>query len=224
MLKEIQAVIFDLDGTLVDSMWIWTAIDREFLKSVDRKLPNDLQQCIEGKSFYETAQYFKQRFELTQSIETIMDTWNEMAYEKYANEVTLKPHVREFLNYLKQHQIKIGIATSNSRILTEAVLEKKGVQDYFDVILTGCEVGAGKPAPDVYLNTAKKLQVLPENCLVFEDLAQGIMAGKNAGMHVCAVSDAYSEYQLSEKRKLADYFIEDYRQLYEESQKQEEVS
>lgn len=224
MLNNIQAVIFDLDGTLVDSMWIWNAIDREFLKSVNRELPDDLQQCIEGKSFYETAQFFKQRFELTQSVETIMDTWNKMAFEKYETMVELKPHVLEFLKYLKKNQIKIGIATSNSRILTEAVLKKRNILKYFDVILTGCEVGAGKPAPDVYLNTAKKLGVKPSACLVFEDLTQGIMAGKNAGMRVCAVKDAYSEYQLDEKRKTADYYIEDYIQLYEAAQKLEGVS
>jgi len=213
MLAGIDAVIFDLDGTLVDSMWIWKAIDREYLKTVNRTLPDDLQLCIEGKSFYETAAYFKERFALRESVEEIMDTWNEMAFEKYAKEVTLKNNVLKFLDLLKKHQIKIGIATSNSRILTDAVLKEKNVYDYFDAILTGCEVGAGKPAPDIYINTAKKMGVLPDKCLVFEDLIQGVMAGKAAGMHVCAVKDEYSDYQLDEKKQMADYFIEDYAEI-----------
>ncbi len=218
MLKGIHAVIFDLDGTLVDSMWIWKAIDRIYLHSINCELPNDLQQDIEGKSFYETAAYFKNRFKIEASLKEIMDTWNQMAFDKYANEVALKHHVLDFLKLLKEKHIKIGIATSNSRILTEAVLKKKGIIDYFDVILTGCEVGVGKPAPDVYLNTAKKLGEKPENCLVFEDLTQGIMAGKSAGMKVCAVADEYSIYQLQEKQELADYYIEDYAQLLERRQ------
>ncbi|HOO28178.1 MAG TPA: HAD family phosphatase, partial [Lachnospiraceae bacterium] len=100
MLAGIDAVIFDLDGTLVDSMWIWKAIDREYLKTVNRTLPDDLQLCIEGKSFYETAAYFKERFALRESVEEIMDTWNEMAFEKYAKEVTLKNNVLKFLDLL----------------------------------------------------------------------------------------------------------------------------
>ena len=214
MLKNIQAVIFDLDGTLVDSMWIWKAIDKQYLEQFNTELPADLQQHIEGKSFYETAQYFKKRFALKGTVEEIMDVWNKMAYEKYSNEVTLKNNVRQFLDYLKEQRIKIGIATSNSRILTDAVLKRKGVYEYFDAILTGCEVGVGKPAPDVYLNTAKRLGIQPEHCLVFEDLTQGILAGKSAGMRVCAVADEYSDYQMQEKKRLADYFIEDYGQIF----------
>ncbi|MFT3983793.1 MAG: HAD family phosphatase [Lachnospiraceae bacterium] len=214
MLKNIQAVIFDLDGTLVDSMWIWKTIDKQYLGQFERELPSDLQQDIEGKSFYETAQYFKERFALEEAVEEIMEIWNEMAYEKYSNEVTLKNNVRQFLAYLKEQHIKIGIATSNSRILTDAVLKRKGVYEYFDAILTGCEVGAGKPAPDVYLNTARRLGIQPEHCLVFEDLTQGILAGKSAGMRVCAVADEYSDYQLEQKKELADYFIEDYGQIF----------
>lgn len=214
MLKNIKAVIFDLDGTLVDSMWIWKAIDQQYLQLIDAELPDDLQQDIEGKSFYETAQYFKKRFAIDKPIEEIMDVWNKMAYEKYTNEISLKNNVLKFLKYLKEQRIKIGIATSNSRILTDAVLKRKGVYEYFDAILTGCEVGAGKPAPDIYLNTAQKLGIHPEHCLVFEDLIQGILAGKSAGMRVCAVADEYSNYQIQDKKRLADYFIEDYGQIF----------
>ena len=109
----------------------------------------------------------------------------------------------------------MGIATSNSRELLERVERIHGLTEYVSCIRTGSEVQKGKPAPDIYLAVAEELQVAPEKCLVFEDLAAGIMAGKNAGMKVCAVQDAYSLDSDREKRRLADYYIEEFGQVVE---------
>lgn len=212
MLENVRAVIFDLDGTLVDSMWMWEAIDIEYLGRFGIPLPEGLQAEIEGMSFSETANYFKTRFpEITESIDEMKETWNRMAWEKYAHEVFLKPGALGFLNYLKEHGIRVGIATSNSTELVRTVLGALSAEVYFDEVHTACEVKAGKPAPDIYLYVAECLGVPPENCLVFEDICKGIEAGKAAGMRVCAVQDAYSKEAEQQKRALADYFINDYR-------------
>lgn len=211
----IEAVIFDLDGSMVDSMWIWKAIDIEYLGKFGIALPENLQACIEGMSFSETAAYFKERFALPDDVETIKADWNNMAWDKYANEVPLKKGVPELLTYCMEHGIKAGIATSNSRQLVENVVRAHHLESVFDCILTGCEVEKGKPAPDIYLAVAKALAVKPENCLVFEDIIPGIQAGKAAGMQVCAVYDVYSEYQDSEKRALADYYTFHFTELIE---------
>lgn len=211
MLNDIQAVIFDLDGTLVDSMWMWYDIDVEYLGRYGLECPDDLQACIEGMSFSETAVYFKERFSLPDPLEKIKKDWNDMAWEKYLHEVPLKEGAFEFLCYCKEQDIRLGIATSNSRELVENIAEVHGLKNYFACIMTGCDVAKGKPAPDIYLAVAEKLGVHPGHCLVFEDIVPGIMAGKNAGMKVCAVEDAYSVYQEAEKRALADYYIENYR-------------
>ena len=157
MLKDKEAVIFDMDGSLVDSMWVWKEIDIAYLGKFHLTIPEDLQRQIEGMSFTETAVYFKERFSLPCTVEEIAS--------------------------------------------------------YFSCIMTGCEAKKGKPAPDVYLLTAEQLQVAPEKCLVFEDIVSGILAGKAAGMEVCAVEDAYSAYQREEKKKLADYYIQDFREI-----------
>ncbi len=209
----VKAVIFDLDGSLVDSMWIWKAIDIEYLGKFGIELPTDLQDSIGGKSFTETAIYFKERFQISDSLEQIKEDWNRMAYDKYANEVPLKPGVREFLNYCREHQIRLGIATSNSRELVDNIVRTHDLADYFDCVMTGCEVAKGKPAPDIYLAVAKQLEVAPADCLVFEDIVQGIQAGKAAGMQVCAVDDAFSRAQEKEKRNLADYYIHHYNEV-----------
>ncbi len=210
MLKEIEAVLFDLDGSLVDSMWMWRDIDIEYLGKFGIPLPEKLQADIEGMSFTETAVYFKERFKIPDTVEQIKEDWNRMAWDKYTHQVPLKKGAREFVEYCHENGIKLGIATSNSRELVENVIKVHGLMDYFNSIVTGCEVDKGKPAPDIYLEAAKRCGVHPENCLVFEDIIPGIEAGKAAGMKVCAVFDAYSCDQDEEKKKQSDYFITDY--------------
>lgn len=212
----IEAVIFDLDGSMVDSMWMWRTIDIEYLGRFGITLPENLQACIEGMSFSETAVYFKERFHLPDDLDTIKAEWNRMAWDKYAYEVPVKDGVVELLQYCMDNGLKAGIATSNSRELVENVVKMRGMEQYFECIMTGCDVAKGKPAPDIYLAVADKLQVQPENCLVFEDIIPGIMAGKAAGMKVCAVYDKYSEHQDEEKRRLADYYTYHFRELIEE--------
>ena len=213
LLKNRKAVLFDLDGTLVDSMWVWRDIDIDFLSAIGQKLPDDLQKSIEGMSFTETAEYFKERFNINDDVETIKAKWNKMAYDKYTSEVKLKRGAKEFLARLKTDGIRTGIASSNSMTLIEGALRAEGVLDYFDAITTACEAGAGKPAPDIYLLAAKKLNAEPSECLVFEDIPMGIMAGNSAGMTTIAVEDAYSHNMRDEKEKLAKYFIEDFTDI-----------
>lgn len=213
MLKDKKAVIFDLDGTLIDSMWMWESIDIEYLGRFGIPYQKDIQKKIEGMSFSETAVYFKKRFQIADSLEQMKEDWNRMAYEKYKHEVPLKKGALEFLNYLKKNGIKMGIATSNSKTLVDIVLEKHNILEYFDSIHTACEVKKGKPAPDIYLLVAKELEVEPKDCLVFEDVFQGIMAGKNAGMTTCGVEDKFSAGQRMEKQAAADYYIESYEEI-----------
>lgn len=213
ILENIKACIFDLDGTLVDSMWLWKAIDIEYLARFGLTLPEDLQTCIEGMSFSETAVYIKNRFNIPDSLETMKETWNQMAWDKYSNEVPLKPGAKQFLDKCRQKGIKLGIATSNSKALVSNVTKVLVIEDYFDCIMTACEVNKGKPAPDIYLAVANELGVCPNECLVFEDIVAGIMAGHNAGMKVCAVEDAYSSNAREAKKREADYYINDYFDL-----------
>lgn len=211
--NTVDAVLFDLDGTLVDSMWMWKAIDVEFLKRYGYDCPEDLQKVIEGMSFSETAVYFKERFQLPMTLDEIKAIWIEMSIDKYRHEVPLKPGVAEFLSFLKERGIRMGIATSNAQDMVMAALDSLAIRPYFGVVATACEVAAGKPAPDIYLKVASDLGVQPEKCLVFEDVPAGILAGKRAGMRVGAVEDAFSLPMTEEKKKLADFYIRDYREL-----------
>jgi HAD superfamily hydrolase (TIGR01509 family) len=213
MLKDIKAAIFDLDGTLIDSMWLWEKVDIDFLKLRGYELPIDLKENIEHLSFIDTAKYFKERFNLPENIEDIMDEWNSMAFKEYANNVSLKPGAKEYLHNLKLKGIKLALATSNSVPLLEAVLKNNGVYEYFDVITTTNEVNRGKNFPDIYLLSAEKLQVKPTECIVFEDILPAVLGAKMAGMKVVAVHDLYSEYQKKDIMASADYYIYKYEDI-----------
>ena len=218
MLENIDAVIFDMDGTLLDSMWIWPDIDKDFLEKYHLDMPEGFQEGMEGKSYSETAQYFLDIFPtLVKTKEEIMDEWNEMAHERYVSQVLLKPGARDFLESLRKAGKKLGIATSNSRFLVNDTLKALGISELFQSVRTSCEAGAGKPAPDVYLLVAEDLCVKPENCFVFEDVPMGILAGKNAGMKVCAIEDDFSKAQKARKRELADYYIIDFNDIMKET-------
>ena len=213
MLNNIKAVIFDVDGTIADSMWMWKQIDIEYLGRFGIVLPHDLQKNIEGMSFRETAVYFKEHFAIPDSIDKMMADWNEMAAHKYQYEIPLKKGVKEFIDLCKGRGMLLGIATSNSAELLGYWLEAHELTKTFDVIITGSDGLKGKPAPDMYLEAAKRMEIMPQECLVFEDIIPGILAGKRAGMKVCAIDDLYSQDVLSEKKREADYFIENFEEL-----------
>ena len=220
MIKELfadkKAVLFDLDGTLVDSMWMWKQIDIEFLEKFGLSCPDDLQKEIEGMSFSETAVYFKERFDIPWSLDEIRACWVQMSIDKYRYEVPMKSGALEFLKYCKEHDIRTGIATSNGREMVDAVVESLHLGDYLDVITTACEVKAGKPEPDIYIEVARRLKVNPQDCIVFEDIPAGILAGKRAGMTVIAIEDDFSKWMKDEKISLSDGFIDSYIELREE--------
>lgn len=213
MLDGIKGIIFDLDGTMVDSMWMWRQIDNEFMAAHGLDMTDELEEAIEGMSFRETAEYFVRTYPLKETADELMDIWVDMAIHKYRYEVPLKPGMAEFLPEMKRRGIRMGIATSNARILLDAVAQAHGLYEYMDAILTANEVKRGKPAPDVFLAVADKLDLEPADCLVFEDISQGIRAGLAAGMKVCAVSDEYSRAQEAQKRSLAHYYIDSYAQV-----------
>lgn len=208
-----KAVIFDLDGTLVDSMWIWRHIDEAYLVKHGYHLPEDLQKAIEGMSTTETAQYFKDRFGIADSIDAIKEEWIGMARDYYATKIPLKPGADLLLDSLRDKGVKVGIGTSNFRDLADLVLDRHGIRHHLESLRTSCEVERGKPHPDVFLKVASDLGVDPKACLVFEDTHAGVLAAKAAGMACIIVEDPLSKPFLEEMRGDAQGVIEDFTAL-----------
>ena len=179
-------------------------------------MPATIQKDIEGMSFTETAVYFKETFRLTEkTIDDIKLDWIRMAHEKYLYEIKAKPGAKEFMKFLKEKGIRIGCATSNERSLAMAALQPHGFLEKVDAVRTACEVCKGKPAPDIYLKVAEDLGVDPQNCLVFEDIPNGMRAGKAAGMTVIGVEDESAKKYQAEINEICDYYIKDYYDMLE---------
>lgn len=212
-MENFKAVIFDLDGTLIDSMGVWAKIDEEYLSSFGHVVPENLQEEITHLTLSETANYFKLKFNIKDEVSAIIAKWHEMALSHYSNNIKLKDSVVDFLNLLKEKNIKIALATSNSIPLLESTLKNNNIYHYFDAITTTEEVNKSKDNPDIYLLSAKKLNVQPKDCLVFEDIVQAVKGAKKAGMTVYAIYDKSSESQKDELTKLADKYILGFNEL-----------
>ena len=215
MIENTKAIIFDLDGTLIDSMWLWDKIDTTYLNKLGINKPSDLKKEITHLSFDKTAEYFKKRFNIEDSIDDILKTWYNMSYYEYTNNIKLKSGAKEFLEYISNKGIKLGIATSNSIVLVEACLKSNRIFHLFDEITLTSEVSRDKRFPDVYLLAAKRLGVSPNNCIVFEDILPAIYGAKSANMTVIAVDDVNTP--LEDKpiiREEALMVINDYNDLF----------
>ena len=213
MLSNIKAAIFDLDGTLVDSMWVWSKIDVEYLELKGYTLPENLRNEISHLSFSQTAVYFKKKFNLDDPVEKILEDWHNMAFNHYSTNVKLKLGVKDFLDHLKSFKIKIALATSNSTPLLEACLKNNEIYEYFDSITTTDEVANGKDCPDVYLLAASKLGIDPKDCLVFEDILPAVQGAKAANMKVIAVKDDECLDSKEDLLKYADKYIHSFVEL-----------
>lgn len=214
MLNNIKGIIFDLDGTLVDSMGVWAKIDIDYLHERGQEVPPNLKEEITHLGFKEVAKYFKNRFNIEDSEEEIMKTWHNMAYSEYKDNIKLKPGAKQFLQSLKDSNIKIGLATSNSYPLLEISLKSNGIFDLFDSITITGEVSRGKDFPDVYLLAAEKLGLHPKECAVFEDILPAVKGALRAGMKVFAVEDSStSSEERAILKELAHEYIENYNEL-----------
>ncbi|MDD4310074.1 MAG: HAD family phosphatase [Candidatus Cloacimonetes bacterium] len=209
-----KAIIFDLDGTLIDSMQLWRSVDAEFLNSRGITVPADLFAHLpHGNSFVQTAQYFKDRFALPDSVQSIMQEWTDMVCHHYETSIQLKPGVKGLITELVCLEIQIGLGTSNSLELAQKSLIYNGIWDYFKCAVTGDLHLKGKPFPDIYLLAAERLGVSPIECLVIEDTLTGVQAGKAAGMSVFAIYDEDSREHHNRIQELADGFYMDYASL-----------
>lgn len=206
-----NAYIFDLDGTLLDSMGLWEQIDVDFLMKRGFEVPIDYIDAICSRSFPEAAEYTILRFGFPDSVSDLLREWNDMAAYAYGNTVPLKPGAREYLMAIKERGIKLGVATSLPAALYEPALRNNGILELFDVICSTDEVEHGKTRPDVFLLAARKLGVAPADCIVFEDIPDAIKSAKEAGMTVYGVLDESSKEHWAHIKETADSVIVDFK-------------
>lgn len=213
---KVKGAIFDLDGTLLDSMWVWERIDEEFLGARGFEVPPDYQRVIAGLGFRETAEYTIERFHLEERPEDIINEWNRMAEQMYHEVVGIKSGVRETLEYLKERGICLGVATASYGSLFKKCLKRNGVYDFFQAFTETKEVERGKGFPDVYIKAAQKIGCRPEECIVFEDVHKAILAAQAGGFYTVGVYDEKSEDTWEEINRDSDLAIRGFQELFQE--------
>jgi len=179
--------IFDMDGTLIDSMTFWKNLATEYLSSKGvRQIPEDLPERIKPMTMSESAALFQQEFGLSGDPEAEM---NAMMDAHYRNDIPLKPGVREYLQMLHNKGVRMCVASATAEHLMEACLTRLGVRDYFEFLLSCETVGAGKRSPLVYRESAKRLNAAPKDVAVYEDALYALQTAKDAGYYVVGVYD-----------------------------------
>lgn len=212
--KDVEAVIFDFDGTLADSMWVWDEVDRTFLAKRNIPFTDEYGEMIAVLGFELGAQFTVDHFNLDENPEDIIEEWKTLAEEGYAQHVKLKPHAEEYLRYCKEQGMPLAIATSLQRHLLEPALKNNGIYDLFDAICICDELQCGgKSNPTVYLEAARQLRTPPEKCAVFEDVATAAKSAKQSGAYVVGVYDEHKQQATEQLKAIFDLFIDNYSQL-----------
>ena len=205
-----KAAIFDLDGTLLDSMWVWHEVDREFFAARGMAVPKDYAEKIQSLTFRETAEYTITRYNLPESPEELMAIWNEMSFRQYRDHVKLKPGAREYLELLRSRGVKLGVATNLTTHVARAVLESNGVLDWFTALTSADEVPRGKQYPDIWLLAARKLGAEPRLCVAYDDVAKALLGIRAAGMTACAVREQDMPQDWERMKRDFDCWIEEF--------------
>ena len=211
---RIRGAIFDVDGTLLDSMFIWDTIGETYLRSIGYQPKENLNETFKNMSLHQAARYYQTEYGVTRSIDQIMDGVNAMLERYYRFEVPLKPGAAELLERLRQSGVRLCIATATDRHLVEAALDRCGVLSCFGEIFTCNEVGHGKDEPDIFEAALRSLGTRREETLVFDDALYAVRTAKEAGFPVAAVYDNHERSQ-AEVRARSDLYLEDLTQLVE---------
>lgn len=213
---DINYIIFDMDGTLLDSLSVWADSDREFITGLGFEYAEKHSLAMKKMHFDSACEYLVREYSLPFSTEETGKRILAIVEEHYINDVPLKYGAEEFLEYAKKRGIKMCIATSNKKSLAEDALEAKGIKKYFEFVLTSDEVGGGKESPEIFLKAAERLGAVPENTAVFEDSIHAVQSAKAAGFTVVGVYDPLCPEEFAEIEKSADKTVKSFKELLKE--------
>ena len=207
-----KCAIFDFDGTLFDSMFVWDNAGEVYLRSQGVKPNPSMREEVQSLSLHQSACYFQTEYGLPHTTEEIMAGINAVVEHFYIHEVQPKPGVVDFLTRLKKRGIHMCIATASERYQIEAALRRCGMAQFFDAIFTCTDVGHGKDEPVIFRRAMEHFGANRGNTVVFEDALHAVRTAKGDGFRVAAVFDE-SEQRQEEIRDLADWYISDFRRM-----------
>lgn len=208
----ITGAIFDVDGTLLDSMSVWDTIGEDYLRSIGYRPRENLNEVFKDMSLAQAARYYQTEYGVTLSVEEIAAGVNAMLEEFYRHKAPLKPGAGGSVRELYRRGVRLCIATATDRYLVEAALERCGVLSCFERIFTCTEVGQGKDRPDIFEAALRFLGTERSKTLVFEDALYAARTAKADGFPVAAVYDSHEKRQ-EELKALADIYLTDFSEF-----------
>lgn len=210
---DIQAVIFDMDGTLIDSTGLWHEIDKKFFSKRNMDLPKDYAQKIVHLGLKQAAIFTKKEYGIKETPDEIIQEWRQMAIDFYVNEVQLKDGALELLKLFKDKGLKLAIATANDAELYMPCVNRLGIGSYFDFIDDVNISQKGKEDGKIYLDLVDKMQTKVGNTLVLEDMPTCLKTVHSIGFPTVAVYDKASEKFDEDKRFNSDLYINSFNEL-----------
>ncbi len=208
----ITGAIFDVDGTLLDSMSVWDTIGEDYLRSIGYTPKENLNETFQGMSLHQAAQYYRSEYGVELSLDEIMDGVNGLLEDFYRSKAPLKPGAGEFVRELYCRGVRLCIATATERSLVEAALRRHGVLGCFDGVLTCTAVGFGKDRPFIYRQALEHIGGDRSSVVVFEDALHAARTAKADGFPVAAVYDIHKKRQ-EDLKALADIYLTDFLQF-----------
>ena len=208
-----SGAIFDVDGTILDSMRVWEDMTARFLKKYDIELTAEMVEDFRNMTLEVSLPLIVSTFGLDIDENGVFEEFNRMAFEEYTERVPAKPGAAEYLRRLSDAGVKIAVATSGFPDACRGAFARLNISRYIDAYAFSSEVGVDKSNPDVYLLAAERIGVEPAECMVFEDILAGIKGANLAGMQTTAVFDLSNRSETEELRKNADRYITDWSEL-----------
>lgn len=207
-MHEFKGAIFDMDGTLLDSMPVWKRLTQGYLKQFGAHITDQDYAVTEGFSQPQVAQYFADRYPELPDAQSLMDGMDRLISARYEAIAKPKEGVLDFLEGLRRRGVKMAIATLTARRHAEKALRDRDMLDYFEFMLTIEDVGISKREPDIYLQAAARMGLEPAECTVFEDAPYACATARRAGFRVCGmVEPAYAAGE-DELRASSDLIVE----------------
>ena len=203
---KFDAVLFDMDGLLIDSMQYWIEHDHEWFAMFNSKVTPELIKFFTGKSMRQNIEWIKNEYHLEESVDELVAKRIAMTNSIYTEKCQLLPGVTKLVSSIHTSAVKQAIASGSSHDRIQTVVDRFDLADYFDALLSTDDVGfKGKPAPDVYLHVAKQMGVEPSRCVVVEDAENGLRSAQAAGMQCIAVPNpGWSPGDFSEANLLVE--------------------
>jgi HAD superfamily hydrolase (TIGR01509 family) len=213
---RLQSAIFDMDGTLIDSMYMWNDLGVNLMRDLGVEPEPGLHDTIKVMTTRGGAQYCKERYHLSQSVDELVAMTEARVERFYREEARAKPGVEKFLSLLKMEGVWMYIATATERRLAEIALKQTGIDQYFRGLITSSEAGEGKnTSPEIYERAMRRLRSNKKDTVIFEDALHAIQTAKAAGFRVCAIYDPAAEADQPEIQRISDYYIRSFEEMFE---------